>query len=80
MNKKKVNIRKGDMVKIISGKYKGQNGLIKNIIHNKELVTIENINIKTKHVKPQRTEDKGYIDKLEGPIHYSKIKIIGKDN
>nr|YP_010851072.1 ribosomal protein L24 [Aphanocladia stichidiosa]WGH14051.1 ribosomal protein L24 [Aphanocladia stichidiosa] len=71
-------IQKGDSVKIISGKYKGEYGKIFSIIKNKNQVLIKNINIKTKHIKPKQTEDKGYIKKIETPIHYSNVKLIKK--
>lgn len=75
-SRKRISI--GDNVTVISGKYKGQTGKIINIIGNKNKVKIENINVKTKHVKPKKSEDQGSIQKIEGPIHYSNIKVIKK--
>nr|YP_010850478.1 ribosomal protein L24 [Lophurella caespitosa]WGH13256.1 ribosomal protein L24 [Lophurella caespitosa] len=74
----KIPIQKGDSVKIISGKHKGKSGKVLSIIKNKNQVLIKNINIKTKHIKPKQTEDKGYIKKIETPIHYSNVKLIKK--
>nr|YP_010850874.1 ribosomal protein L24 [Lophurella mutabilis]WGH13653.1 ribosomal protein L24 [Lophurella mutabilis] len=74
----KIQIQKGDSVKIISGKHKGEYGKVFSIIKNKNQVLIKNINIKTKHIKPKQTEDKGYIKKIETPIHYSNVKLIKK--
>jgi len=74
--KKKIGI--GDKATIISGKYKGQTGKIIDIIGNQNKVKIENINMKTKHVKPKDSEDKGSIRQIEGTIHYSNIKVIEK--
>nr|YP_009395839.1 ribosomal protein L24 [Herposiphonia versicolor]ARW64819.1 ribosomal protein L24 [Herposiphonia versicolor] len=68
-------IRKGDEITIISGKYKGTNGKVLEILKKNHRVLIENINMKIKHVKPKQTEDKGYIKKIEAPVHYSNIKI-----
>ena len=68
-------IKKGDTVEIISGKYKRKTGLISSIKKNKDQVTIEGINIKIKHVKPQQKDEKGKIEQIEGPIHISNIKL-----
>nr|YP_010619128.1 Ribosomal protein L24 [Pterosiphonia complanata]WAX03141.1 Ribosomal protein L24 [Pterosiphonia complanata] len=74
----KIKIKKGDDIKIISGKHKGEYGKVFSVLKNNKQVIIENINIKTKHIKPKQTEDKGYIQKIEKPIHYSNIKLIKK--
>jgi len=69
-------IKCGDNVSIISGKYKGDTGKVISIIKKKNKIIIENINIKTKHIKPKQTEEKGYIKKIEAPIDYSNVKLI----
>nr|ARW63778.1 ribosomal protein L24 [Chondria sp. (in: red algae)] len=79
MKKHKIQANKGDSIQVISGKYKGQTGIIKGIIEAKNKVTVEKINIKTKHIKPKQSEDKGSIVQIEGPIHYSNIKILKTD-
>ena len=76
MKKHKIKVKKGSKVKVISGKHKGQTGIIKEILNEKNKVIIEQINIQTKHVKSKQSESKGTIDQKEGPIHYSNIKII----
>lgn len=72
---KKINLKTGDIVKIISGKYKNKKGKIKKIIVNKNSLIIENINTKTKHVKPKQNEEKGQIIQIEAPIHRSNAKL-----
>nr|YP_010619905.1 Ribosomal protein L24 [Symphyocladia marchantioides]WAX03918.1 Ribosomal protein L24 [Symphyocladia marchantioides] len=71
----KTKIKKGDDIKIISGKYKGKYGKVSSVLKKNNQVLIENINIKTKHIKPKQTDEKGYIKKIEQPIHYSNIKL-----
>nr|YP_009398952.1 ribosomal protein L24 [Cliftonaea pectinata]ARW68142.1 ribosomal protein L24 [Cliftonaea pectinata] len=75
-NKKNHSIKTGDYVEVISGKYKGKQGKVICILNKKEYLTIEGINLKTKHNKPQKTDEKGKIKKKEGPIHHSNIKLI----
>nr|YP_009397693.1 ribosomal protein L24 [Dipterosiphonia australica]ARW66879.1 ribosomal protein L24 [Dipterosiphonia australica] len=72
----KIQVKKGDDVKIISGRNKGKSGKVLSIIRNKGQVIIENTNIKIKHIKPKQTNEQGHIAKIEGPIHHSNIKII----
>lgn len=74
----KIQIKKGDNVTVISGKEKGKQGVVRSILKNKQQVIVENINIKTKHVKPKQTEEKGIIKEIECPIHYSNIKAVNK--
>nr|YP_009395008.1 ribosomal protein L24 [Polysiphonia stricta]ARW63570.1 ribosomal protein L24 [Polysiphonia stricta] len=69
-------IKTGDKVEIISGNYKRKQGIVNSII--KDKVIIKDINIRTKHIKPKQTDEKGYIKKIECPIHYSNIKLIAK--
>nr|YP_009398522.1 ribosomal protein L24 [Lophocladia kuetzingii]ARW67708.1 ribosomal protein L24 [Lophocladia kuetzingii] len=69
-------IKIGNNVKVISGKEKGKTGIVKHIFRKKNSVIIENINIKTKHIKPKQTEEKGCIKQIEGYINFSNIKII----
>nr|YP_010171012.1 ribosomal protein L24 [Chondria tumulosa]QSD57153.1 ribosomal protein L24 [Chondria tumulosa] len=80
MKKYKIKVQKGDSVKIISGKYKGQIGKIKEVITKNNKVKIEEINIITKHIKPKQSEEKGSIIQVEAPIHYSNIKVLKINN
>ena len=73
---KKNHLKIGDNVKIISGKYKNKEGKIIKIKSKKEQVFIENINFKTKHIKPKQVDTKGEIKQIEGYIHISNLKKI----
>nr|ARW69374.1 ribosomal protein L24 [Polysiphonia sp.] len=68
-------IKKGDNVKIISGKHKGKKGKVYKTIKSKNQIILQDINLKTKHIKPKQTEDKGSIKQIEFPIHSSNVKI-----
>nr|QCI08798.1 ribosomal protein L24 [Sphondylothamnion multifidum] len=74
-NKKiKINIKIGEKVKIISGKYKNQTSIVKKIIYKNNTIILENINIKTKHLKSKQNEEPGQRKQIEGPIHRSNLK------
>ena len=73
--KKKLLLRVGDTVQVISGKDKGTTGKILSINRNRERVVVEGVNIVTKHVKPTQQNQEGRIDKFEAPIHYSNVLL-----
>ena len=67
--------KKGNQVKIISGKDKGKTGEILEIDRKKNRVKIKSINIIKKHLKPTK-ENKGGIISKESFIHQSNIMNI----
>ena len=72
-----LNIKKGNQVKIISGKDKGKTGEILEIDRGLNRVKIKAINMIKKHLKPTK-ENKGGIITKENFIHVSNIKNIDK--
>ena len=76
MKKIRIKFKVGENIQILSGKYKGKTGKIIKIISKKSGIIIENMNIKTKHLKPKQTEEKGEIKKIEAYIHSSNIKKL----
>ncbi len=72
----KLNIRKGDKVKVIAGDDKGKEGTVLEIIPEKRRVVVEGVNIATKHAKPSAGKPEGGINKVEAPIHISNLMLI----
>jgi len=68
-------LKKGDTVKVISGKEKGKTGKIQSTIADKERVTIEKVNLIKKHKKAD-AKGKGGIVEKEGPIHVSNVMYL----
>ncbi|MBW6484717.1 MAG: 50S ribosomal protein L24 [Syntrophales bacterium] len=68
-------LKKGDTVKVISGKEKGKTGKIQSVIVDKERVVIEKINLIKKHQKPD-AKGKGGIVEKEGPLHISNVMYL----
>jgi large subunit ribosomal protein L24 len=76
-NKKiKLNIRKGDLVKVIAGDSKGQQGKIVEVITKTNRVIVEGANMVSKHTKPNAANPNGGINKMEAPIHISNVMIV----
>lgn len=69
-------IRKGDTVLIISGKDRGKQGKILQVIRKDNQVLVEAVNLKKKHQKPKKQGQKGQIILKPGNISVSNVKII----
>ncbi len=72
----KIRLKKGDLVVVRAGKYKGQTGKITAIHPRENKVTVEGVNIVKKHVKPNQQHPQGAIVELTKPIWVSKVGII----
>ena len=68
-------LRTNDVVKVISGDDKGKVGKLLMVDLKKGKVTVEGINIKTKHVKPMKEGESGSLVKKEQPIHISNVAV-----
>src|SRR3989344_8957904 len=67
--------KKGDTVKVISGKDKGREGVIEKIIPKKASALVPDLNIYKKHLKGQ-TGQKGGIYEISRPLPFSKIAVV----
>lgn len=70
-------IKKGDTVRVISGKYKDANpGKVLFVDRKNNKIIVEGVNIVTKHKKPNREQQQGGIIKTEAPIHVSNVMYV----
>lgn len=69
----KMHVKVGDTVQVISGRDKGKVGEVIRTIPDKSQVVVKDVNIRTKHVKPQQEGESGQIRTLEFPIHSSNV-------
>jgi large subunit ribosomal protein L24 len=73
-------LKKGDLVKVTSGKEKGKTGKILMVIKDKNRVVVEKLNIVKRHQKANAMGKGGIVEK-EGPIHASNVSLMcGKCN
>jgi len=79
------NIKKGDIVQVISGPTperggsRGKQGRVLEVIKEKNRVVVEGVNFITKHVRvgqTQRGTKTGGIETMEAPIHISNVALI----
>ena len=73
--RQKMHVRKGDTIQVISGRDKGKVGEITTVNPKTSQVTIEGVNVRTKHVKPQQEGESGQIITFEAPIHSSNVML-----
>ncbi len=72
----KLNIRKGDLVKVIAGDSKGQQGKVTQVLTKTSRVLVEGTNMVSKHTKPNAANPNGGINKMEAPIHISNVMLV----
>jgi large subunit ribosomal protein L24 len=72
---KKLHIKKGDTVTIITGESKGQKGRILEVDREKSRAIVEGVNLVSKHTKPNASSPQGGIIKKEAPVHISNLML-----
>jgi len=70
-----MNLKKGNLVKVLTGKDKNKSGEIIEIINSLNKAKVKGINIVKKHLKPTK-EKKGGIISKENFIHLSNLMIV----
>lgn len=73
----KINLRKGDLVEVITGTDKGKTGKIIQVDRKKGRLYIQGVNMRKKHRRrnPQKNVPGGIIE-MEGPIHPSNVRPV----
>jgi len=69
-------LKKGDNIKIITGKDKGKSGKIVRALPKENKVIIEGLNMMKKHQRPRKSGEKGSMINIAMPIHASNVKKI----
>ena len=72
----KLHVKKGDLVKVIAGDSRGQEGKVLSIDKVKSRAFVEGINLVSKHTKPNAKSPQGGIVKQEASVHVSNLKLI----
>ncbi|GIO22961.1 50S ribosomal protein L24 [Oceanobacillus sp. J11TS1] len=71
-----MHVKKGDKVKVLSGKDRGKEGTVLEAFPKKERVLVEGVNMIQKHAKPSQDNPQGGILNIEAPIHVSNVLPI----
>ena len=71
-----MNIKKGDKVKVLSGKDKGKEGTVLRSIPTNQRVVVEKVNMIKKALRPTQQNPQGGISTIEAPIHVSNVMLV----
>ncbi len=77
-DKKKLNLKKGDFVVVISGEDKGKKGHILKSFPKTGRVIVEKVHMIKKHAKPSQRNPQGGIITMEAPIQASNVMLFNE--
>jgi large subunit ribosomal protein L24 len=72
-------IRKGDRVRVLTGKDRGKEGEVISVHPRTGKVVVEGVNVAKRHQKPTRAMQQGGIIDKAMPIDASNLSLIDKD-
>ncbi len=69
-------IKKGDLVRVITGKDKDKEGKVMSVNAKNHTVLVEGVNMVSKHTKPNVQNQTGGIVSQEAPINISNVMLV----
>ena len=69
-------ITKGDTVRVMRGDDKGKEGKVLRVFPKTGRITVDGINIVTKHKKARRAEEQSEKLQMPAPIHHSNVMLL----
>jgi len=69
-------IKQGDIVKILSGKYKGKEGKVMQILVDEKRIVVDGVNVAYKHMKSRRSGESGQKIQFFAPVDISNVQLI----
>ena len=72
----KMSIKKDDLVVVLSGKDKGKQGKVLKTEPKSGKVSVEKVNMVSRHTKPRRQGEEGGILQKEAPIYACKVMRV----
>ena len=71
-----MNIKKGDNVIIRIGKDKGKKGKVLAVFPKLDKVLVEGLNMKKRHMRAKKTDEKGQMVNMAHPINRSVVALV----
>lgn len=71
-----MNIKKGDTVIVITGTDKGKKGKVLKAFPVEMRIVVEGVNMKKKHQRPSKSNQKGQVIERTLPIHVSNVMVV----
>lgn len=75
----KFKIKKGDLVRVMVGREKGKEGVVKKVLLDEAKVLIEGVNQVVRFVRPNQEYPEGRFTK-EVPLHISNVAVVDPSN
>jgi len=72
----KMNIKKGDSVKVLSGKEKGKTGKVLEVFPKDSRLSVEGLNIRVRFSRPKKQGEKGQRLELPAAMNISKVMLV----
>lgn len=72
----KMRLKKGDRVRVVSGKDAGKEGNILRVNPDKDTLVVENVNMVTKSIRPNQKDPRGGLVKKEAPLPAGKLMLV----
>jgi large subunit ribosomal protein L24 len=69
-------IRKGDVVKIRSGRDRRKTGKVIRVVLDAEKVVVEGVNLLVKHLRPRRQGERGQRVQFPAPLPASRVMLV----
>ena len=69
-------IKKGDVVQVIAGNYRGKKGKVLKVFPDERRVIVEGANFIQRHTRPTQTNQQGGIQEREAPIDISNVMLV----
>ncbi|MFY9493139.1 MAG: 50S ribosomal protein L24 [Minisyncoccia bacterium] len=69
-------IKKGDEIKIITGKDKGKTGRVTRVFPQDNSVLVEGLNLFKKHMRPRQQGKKGEVILVPKPVDVSAVRLV----
>ena len=71
-----MHVKKGMLVKVISGNHKGMEGKILNVFPKKNRVIVEGVNFRKRASRPTQENPSGGFVEREAPLHISNVMVV----
>lgn len=69
-----MHVKKGDMVRILTGKDRGKKAKVLQVFPLLNKVVVEGVNMTVKNVRPKQQGQKGQVVRYNAPIHISNVQ------
>lgn len=69
-------IKKGDQVMILTGKDKGRQGAVLQVLPKEQRVLVSGLNMVQRHTRPSQLDPQGGIKHKEASLHLSNVAVV----